>query len=190
MNNQITINKDNILNAYKQATGEQKELLENMFGKDMFQPKDIRERIKTFGDACYELGDEHELVRAYNNLIVSNCMSKDIIAFSKLKIIVEALNEGWKPTFGEKEFRYYPSFYIYTKEDYEELSENKKKGLIVVGNSKIKLNENCGDIYAIEAITLSYSVFSNGSHLALRTWELAEYCGKQFIDIWSDILFA
>ena len=31
MNNQVTINKDNILNAYKQATEEQKELLENMF---------------------------------------------------------------------------------------------------------------------------------------------------------------
>ena len=26
--------------------------------------------------------------------------------------------------------------------------------------------------------------------LALKTRELAEYCGKQFIDIWSDFLFA
>ena len=190
MNNQVTINKENILNAYQQATEEQKELLENMFGKDMFHPKDIRDKIKTFNDAYHELGDKNELVRAYNNLIVSNCMSNDIIAYAKLKIIVEALNEGWKPTFGEKEFRYYPSFYIYTKEEYDELNEIQKKELIVVGNSKIKLNENCGDIYALEAITLSYSVFSNGYHLALRTWELAEYCGKQFIDIWSEFLFA
>ena len=36
MNNQVTINKDNILNAYQQATEEQKKLLENMFGKDIF----------------------------------------------------------------------------------------------------------------------------------------------------------
>ena len=190
MNNQVTINKDNILNAYKQATEEQKELLENMFGKDMFQPKDIRDRIKTFNDAYHELADKHELVRAYNNLIVSNCMSKDIIAYAKLKIIAEALNEGWKPTFNDGEYRYYPMVYIYTKEDYEELSENKKKELIVVGNSKIKLNENCGDIYALEVSTLSYSVFSNGYHLALRTWKLSEYFGKQFIDIWADFLFA
>ena len=190
MNNQITINKENILNAYQQATEEQKELLENMFGKDMFQPKDIRDRIKTFNDALHKLGDKHELVRAYNNLIVSNCMSKDIISYAKLKIIVDALNEGWKPTFNNDEHRYYPMIYIYTKEDYEELSENKKKELIVVGKSNIKLNANGGNIYALEVSTLSYSVFSNGYHFALRTWELSEYCGKQFIDIWAEFLFA
>ena len=189
MNNQLTIKKDNILNAYKQATEEQKELLENMFGEDIFKPKDIRDRIKTFNDAYHELGEEHELVRAYNNLIVSNCMSKDIIAYAKLIIIAEALNEGWKPTFDDGEHRYYPMVYIYTKEDYEEISENKKKELIVVRNSKIKLNENCGDIYALGFCTLSYSVFSNSYHLALRTWELSEYCGKQFIDIWAEFLF-
>ena len=46
MNNQITIQKENILNAYNQASGEQKSLLENLFGKDMFQPQDIKERVK------------------------------------------------------------------------------------------------------------------------------------------------
>ena len=190
MNNQVTINKENILNAYKQATEEQKELLEHLFGEDIFKPKDIRDRIKTFNDAYHELGDKNELVRAYNNLIVSNCMSNDIIAYAKLRIIADALNEGWKPTFDDGENRYYPMVYIYTKEDYEELSENKKKELIVVGNSKIKLNENCGDIYALGVCTLSYSVFSNSYHRALRTWELSEYCGKQFIDIWAEFLFA
>lgn len=190
MNNQVTINKDNILNAYKQATEEQKKLLENMFGNDIFKPKDIRDRIKTFDDAFHELGEKHQLVKDYKNLIVCYCLPKDIIAYAKLRIIAEALNEGWKPKFDNGEHRYYPMIYIYTKEDYEELSENKKKELIVVGNSKIKLNENCGDIYAIEVSTSSYSVFSNGYHIALKTSELAKYCGKQFIDIWSDFLFA
>ena len=190
MNNQVTINKDNILNAYKQATEEQKELLRGLFGEDIFKPKDIKERVKTFYDAYQELGEEHELVRAYNNLIVSNCMSNDIIAYAKLIIIVEALNEGWKPTFKDDEYIYYPALYRYTKYEYDELTENQKKELIIVGNSKIKLNENCGGIYALEVNTTSYSVFSNGYHLALRTWELSEYCGKQFIDIWADFLFA
>lgn len=190
MNNQVTINKENILNAYQQATEEQKELLRNMFGKEMFQPKDIRDRIKTFDDAFHALGDKHELVKDYKNLIVCDCFPKDIIAYAKLRIIVEAMNEGWKPKYDDGEHRYYPMIYIYTKEDYEELSENKKKELIVVGNSKIKLNENCGDIYALEVSTSSYSVFSNGYYLALRTWELSEYCGKKFIDIWIDFLFA
>ena len=190
MYNQVTINKDTIINAYQQATEEQKELLMNMFGKSMFKPKDIRDRIKTFDDAFNALGDKHELVKEYKNLIVCDCFSRDIIAYAKLRIIAEALNEGWKPTFDDGEHRYYPMIYIYTKEDYEELSENKKKELIVVGNSKIKLNENCGDIYALEVSTSSYSVFSNGYHIALKTSELAKYCGKQFIDICADYLFA
>ena len=190
MNNQVTINKENILNAYKQATEEQKELLEHLFGEDIFKPKDIRDRIKTFNDAFHALGDKHELVRAYNNLIVSNCMSNDIIAYAKLIIIAEALNEGWKPTFNNDEYIYYPALYRYTKEEYDELNENQKKELIVVGKSNIKLNANGGNIYAIEVCVSPYSISSIGYHIALKTSELAKYCGKQFIDIWSDFLFA
>ena len=59
MNSQITINKENILKAYKHASEEQKALLENMFGKDMFQTKNIMERVKTFDDACAILGENH-----------------------------------------------------------------------------------------------------------------------------------
>ena len=190
MNNQLIINKDSILEAYYHASEEQKELLRGLFGKDLFMPKDIRDRIKTFGDACYELGDEHELVRAYNNLIVSNCMSNDIIAYAKLIIIAEALNEGWKPTFNGDEYIYYPALYRYTKEEYDELNENQKKELIVVGKSNIKLNANGGNIYAIEVCVSPYSISSIGYHIALKTSELAKYCGKQFIDIWAEFLFA
>ena len=188
MNNQVTINKENILNAYKQATEEQKELLRNMFGKDIFQPKDIRDRIKTLGDAVIILGNNNKSVIDFNEIFNSAC-SKDIIAFSKLKIIVEALNEGWKPTFDEKEYRYYPSFYIYSRNEYDELNENQKKELIVVGKSKNNLNVNSSNIYALEVTAASFSVTS-GYHLALQTQELAVYCGKQFIDIWADFLLA
>ena len=190
MNNQVTINKENILNAYKQASEEQKELLRNIFGKDIFQPKDIRDRIKTFDDAFNALGDKHELVKEYKNLIVCDCFSRDIIAYAKLRIIAEALNEGWKPTCKNSETRNYPLFYIYTKNEYDELSENHKKNFVEVGNSNIKLKDNGSDIYAIEIIATTYSSSSIGHNITLRTRELAEYCGKQFIDIWSDFLFA
>ena len=190
MDKELKISAKNALAAYNNTDANGRELLEHLFGKDVFPPKDIRDRIKTFNDALYELGDKHELVRAYNNLIVSNCMSKDIIAYAKLRIIADALNEGWKPTFDDGEHRYYPMIYIYTKEDYEELSENKKKELIVVGQSNIKLNANGGNIYAIEVCVSPYSISSIGYHIALKTSELAKYCGKQFINIWADFLFA
>lgn len=192
MNNQITIQKENILNAYNQASGEQKSLLENLFGKDMFQPQDIKERVKTFEDACNELGDKHPLVSQYYRAFAAfNCevMTKELFAYLKLRIICAALNEGWKPTFDKEEHRYYPWFYIYTKEEYEELVEDNKKVCRVVGRSSYSSVANGGLVYANAdfASSDSYSYF--GSRLSFKTRDLAEYCGKQFMDIWADFLF-
>ena len=192
MNNQITIQKENILNAYNQASGEQKSLLENLFGKDMFQPQDIKERVKTFEDACNELGDKHPLVSQYYRAFAAfNCevMTKELFAYLKLRIICAALNEGWKPKFDGDEYRYYPWFYIYTKEEYEELVEDDKKACRVVGLSSSNAVAGGGLVYAYANYASSNSVADYGSRLAFKTIDLAEYCGKQFIDIWVDFLF-
>lgn len=119
MDNQINIQKENIINAYKNGNKDQEALLENLFDKDIFQPKDIKERVKTFEDACRELGENHPFVHAYNgyakNISEENKNDGDIIAYIKLRIIAAALNEGWKPTFDKDERRYYPWFYLYTQ---------------------------------------------------------------------------
>ena len=192
MNNQITIQKENILNAYNQASGEQKSLLENLFGKDMFQPQDIKERVKTFEDACNELGDKHPLVSQYYRAFAAfNCevMTKELFAYLKLRIICAALNEGWKPTFDKEEYRYYAWFYIYTKEEYEELVEDDKKACRVVGRSSSNAVAGGGLVFAYASNASSGSNSYSGSRLAFKTRDLAEYCGKQFIDIWADLLF-
>ena len=188
MNNQVTINKDNILNAYKQASEDQKVLLENMFGKDMFQPKDIRERVKTFADAVEILGKDNQAVIDYYDIADKTC-TEDILAFAKLRVIAEALNEGWKPKFDGDECRYYPWFYICTKEEYEKLDEDEKKECRVVGRSGSNSHANGGLVYVNANNTPSISYSYYGSRLAFKTRELAEYCGKQFIDIWADFLF-
>lgn len=189
MNNQVTINKDNILNAYKQATEEQKELLENMFGKDLFMPKDIRERVKTFADAVEILGKDNQSVIDYYVIADKTC-TEDILAFAKLRVIAEALNEGWKPKFDGDECRYYPWFYIYSKAEYEELDEDEKKECRVVGRSSSNAYAHGGVEYALAFGAPSYSYSYYGSRLAFKTIELAEYCGKQFIDIWERFLFS
>ena len=189
MNKELKISAENAIAAYNNTDANGRELLEHLFGKDLFMPKDIRDRIRTFDDAFHALGDKHELVKDYKNLIVCDCFPKDILAYAKLRIIVEALNEGWNPTFNDDEYLYYPALYRYTKKEYDELNENQKKELIVVGNSKIKLNANCGNIYAIEVCVSPYSISSIGYHIALKTSELAKYCGKQFLNIWFEYLF-
>lgn len=189
MNNQVTISKENILNAYNQASGEQRALLENMFGKDMFHPQDIKERVKTFDDAVAILGNDNQAVIDYYAIADKTC-TEDILAFAKLRVIAEALNEGWKPKFDSDECRYYPWFYIYTKEEYEKLDEDEKKACRIVGRSSSS-SFAFGDVAcALEIIAPSYSYSYNDSRLAFKTRELGEYCGKQFIEIWADFLFA
>ena len=68
MKDKVSIKKEYVLNAYKHASEEQKALLESMFGKDMFKPKDIMERVKTFEDAYNELGEEHSYVQEYRGV--------------------------------------------------------------------------------------------------------------------------
>lgn len=152
----------------------------------------VTERIKTFEDACRELGENHPFVRAYNgyakNISEENKNDGDIIAYLKLCIIAAALNEGWKPTFDKDEWRYYPWFYIYTQKEYEELDEDEKKSCRVPLRSGNNANAGGGLVFAYAFNAGSVSSANYGVRLVFKARELAEYCGKQFIDIWADLL--
>ena len=190
MEEKISIQKENVLNAYKKASKEQKALLENMFGKDVFNPKDIIERVKTFEDACEVLGEEHQYVIAYREWIrIYYAYCKDVNAYLKLRIICAALNDGWKPTNSDGECRYYPWFYIYTKKEYEKLNKDEKKKCRVVGRQSYDVYALGFVVFSSVNISTSYSYSYHGSQIIFKTRELAEYCEKQFIDIWSDYLF-
>ena len=156
----------------------------------------VTERIKTFEDACNELGEDNLMVRVYQTLIaragkteqsLAEWMGKDVVAFLKLRIITEALNEGWHPKFTEDEYRYYPWFYIYTKEEYDNFSEEEKRRC--VGRAYYYASAVGGLVCSYADYASSYSDTSNGVRLAFSTRELAEYAGKQFIDIWADFVF-
>lgn len=145
MNNEtLNINKENVLNAYGTATDEQKAMLEIIFGKDTFKPKDIMDRIKTFEDACDELGRNHHLVLAYQNANFANeeiiGKNKDIIAYLKLRIIVAALNEGWTPQFVPGEYRWFPYFVLYTQEEIDEMNEETRARVVYRSNSYADAN--------------------------------------------------
>ena len=155
----------------------------------------VTERIKTFEDACNELGEDHPMVSVYDALVtrangeqsLAEWMGKDVVAFLKLRIITEALNEGWHPKFTEDECRYYPWFYIYTKEEYDNFSEEEKRRC--VGRAYNNAFADGGLVYsnAYNASSCSYTL--SGVRLAFSTKELAEYAVKQFIDIWTDFVF-
>lgn len=155
----------------------------------------VTERIKTFEDACNELGEDHPMVSVYDALVTRangeqslvEWMGKDVVAFLKLRIITEALNEGWHPKFTEDECRYYPWFFIYTKEEYDNFSEEEKRRC--VGRAGDGAKASGGLVYSNANSASSGSYTYNGVRLAFSNRDLAEYAGRQFIDIWADFVF-
>lgn len=151
----------------------------------------VTERIKTFEDACNELGEDHPFVRSYNgyasNIHEDNKNDTDILAYLKLRIITAALNEGWEPQFTTDEWRYFPYFYLYTQEEIDAMDEEDKHR--VVYRSSYNASAFGGVSCANAFDGSSYTSASIGSRLAFKTRELAKYAGEQFIEIWADYVF-
>lgn len=131
--------------------------------------KDVTERIKTFEDACNELGEEHPLIQAYRQLLeIATCedymretFGADTVSYLKLRIITAALNEGWEPKFKGSEIRYYPWF----------------------------LRDSKGRIHFHTTDSVGLSISHCGMQLAFKSKWLAEYAAKQFIDIYKDFCY-
>ncbi|MDV3537941.1 hypothetical protein CMU94_02240 [Elizabethkingia anophelis] len=117
---------------------------------------DITEKVKSFEDACQLLGIEPNVPEV--SMLPEN-HQKSIVAHFKLIIIVEALNEGWKPDWSNwNERKYYPWF---------EMSDSS--GRFSFGGSG-----NRGSISACAA------------RLCLKTLVLANYIGKTFVDLYKE----
>lgn len=184
----ITISKQDLLKAYRLAEPSQKESMKQLFGADTFASS-VMERVKTFQDAVKELGDEHPLVIEYITWCkqIGGVYSADVMAYLKLRIIAAALNEGWEPKFTKDEWRYYPYFYLLTKEEYEQLKDEDKK--CCVGRSSFSAYAVGGLVYASSGAGSATSNTYVGVRLAFKTRELAKYAGKQFLSIWFDFVF-
>lgn len=148
------------------------------------KPKNVMERIKTFEDACNELGIDHnEWMQDKKEL----GLEADVIAYLKLRIIAAALNEGWKPQFTTDEYRYFPWFCLYTQSEIDEMNEEDKSR--VVYRSHNYAHAYGGVAYAYAYYDSSSTSTNVGSRLAFKTRELAEYAGRQFVEIWADYVF-
>lgn len=182
-----------ILTNYPQISKEQ--VINEMtkaFGEEALKSQDIKERIKTFEDAVNAIGEDHPLVAQYKTI---NSVFKEVdnnlhlFAYTRLAIIAEALNEGWRPEYTEDEYRYYPWFGLYTQEEYDDMDDEDKECCRFVGRSDSGANAHGGLVYADAYFGSAYSRSYIGSRLAFKSRELAIYCGKQFLEIWINYLF-
>ena len=160
--------------------------VENKEALDAMRP--ITERVKTFEDACNELGEENVLVQAYRTAEFNTSGNQndvsDVVAYLKLRIIVAALNEGWQPTFSDDEYRYYPWFVFYTKEELDAMDEEERSR--VLGRSNNSAHASAGVAYSVASLASSFSSTDVGGRLCFKNRELAEYAGQQFLAIYAD----
>jgi hypothetical protein len=122
-------------------------------------PKDITAHVKTYLDACFELGIEPDK----DEVLTKLGFTTDEIAYRKLKTIAKALNEGWEPDWSNSnEYKYYPWFTY----------------------NGAYAGFSCA--LALGAATDTYA--SVGSRLCFKTRDLAAYAGKQFLSVYNDFL--
>ena len=135
------------------------EKLNDVIKKTNKKSGDIKDRVKTYEDACAELGRQ-----PYNeDALMKLGLTRNDIAYQKMVVIVEALNEGWKPDVCDSKVRrWYPWF--------------KPNGS---PSSFAFLGSDCDYVNALAG---------SGSRLALKSEELADYCGIQFLKLWKEII--
>ena len=183
----LNIDKEKAINAYQQGSEEQKKFLELLFGVETFRPKNVIERVKTFEDACRELGKDHPFVLAYQNTNLRDPEVADdnieVLAYMKLRVICKALNEGWEPQFTEGEERWNPVFLLWSKEELSLMSDDQKAKRHLIDRY---LGDWAGFSYSVSENVIESYVSNCASRLCLKSQQLADYCGKQFVNLWAD----
>ena len=192
--------EQDIIKAYNVAkeTGADStcKVLEALYPSIDFSAKDnrpVEERIKTFDDACRELGENHLYVQMFKDIFEKSTkaganINSDVVAFLKLRIICAALNEGWEPQFTENEWRWYPWFFLYTEEELSKKSEAWKTYHALKMLRPQHPSGYDGLAFAFSNAAPSSTYTYVGSRLCLKSEALAKYCGTQFIDVWADFI--
>ena len=175
----------NIRAAYNAADESGKTLLRNLFpdlslGQSEKDNRPVTERIKTFEDACRELGIEAEAEEAkYEGLM------PDEVAYQKLRLICAALNEGWQPKFTETEVRWYPWHWLFTQDERDNMGDEEERDRAMIDTGDYD-TEYAGLASAGSANAPSDTIAYIGSRLCFKSEALADYCGHQFISLWAD----
>lgn len=194
----MEIKRENVVKAYMAGDNNVKEMLRAIFpdidfeAEKQTEKRPITERVKTFEDACKELGTNHPLVLQYEfNYNAEggwndSAETRDFSAYLKLRIVCAALNEGWEPQFMENEWRWYPWHFLWTAEELADKDEEWKCSHALIDTGDYQQEGYAGFAYANSFNYSSHSDATFGSRLCLKDEALADYCGKQFIELWAD----
>lgn len=186
----IDFTQEQLLAFYRSTSNDGRKAIKEALGEKFSGTIPVTERVKTYDDAVKELGEDHPFVVAANSAVwrYPEDYNQDIVAYLKLRVVVAALNDGWNPEFTEDERRWFPWYRLYTKEEIDNLSEEDKEQVLLWGGYA-SYGSRCGLAYASSNLAWSLSPAAFGSRLALKSKELADYAGKQFIELFAPFCF-
>lgn len=161
MSKETTVLESSVKKAYSVADKATKIVLKELFNGKVSLSDKITDRIKTFEDACAELGinKPNFLFNITND--GKGFTNSDVLAFdalSQLTLIVRALNEGWTPDWRDS---------------------NQSKYYVWLTDYKP------GSGFSRSFCDNSITVATVGSRLCFKSSELAEYAGEQFRDLYN-----
>ena len=142
-----SIDEIKLQNTYDKSNDTFKEILKDIFGENTFV-KNIKDRIKSFEDACKHLGVDPG--------VVPNISSE------KLKVITTALNEGWTPDWNDSSERKWYLFFEYSQEA-KRLVFNYVNVWLTITNASSRLCFKSRDLaeYAFEQFKDLYEDYIN-----------------------------
>lgn len=122
-------------------------------------------QIKSFEEACVALG--HDPATILPNVSMFPVKhQKALLAYPKLIIITACINKGWQPDWDNSdEAKYFPWFDM-------ETDDNNPSGFRFYGTYFV-----CAGTFA-----------TGGSRLCFKTSKAAEYAGKQFLELWREMM--
>lgn len=187
----IDFTPEQLVAFYRSTSTDGRKAVKEALGEQFSEALPATERVKTYEDAVWELGNDHPLVEAASSAEwrFTNSEDKDIIAYLKLRVIVAALNDGWKPQFVPGELRWYPWYELISKDEYDAMSEDEKQERRCVVRSNDNAPAYGGLVFSHAIFASSYSAASDGSRLAFKSEALAEYAGKQFAELFANFCF-
>ena len=176
----ITIQRSSLVAAYRSGNEEQKQMLEQLYGKEVFATN--WRDITSYEKACEvlgiqarefkEIGDRPQYMRMAN-------------AMQQLLVICEAINGngGW---YDKDSWGYYPVFALYSKHEMDELGEAecKREGIHqLLAACRAGNAENAGVSCAYTSFRCVDANSHYGFPLCLNSQEKAAFVGEQFFEL-------
>lgn len=160
----------------------------------------VTERIRIMTDVLEELGPDHPLVAQYRHMLETTDPEQrdDYTAtFLQLRMVCEALNEGWHATSTPDEWRYWPWFCLHKdkeeaeqyKSSSEEIVEIPEAVRCVLFGGDASGGAYAGFAYAYSNYAPSYAYTDVGSRLCFKTRELAMHAARHFLELWLKFYF-